>query len=54
MKIQALIVIDEDGVEHRWEGEGSVMVRSNSYKTDEYRKDVNATLFLPSDGRINA
>ena len=55
MKIVAITVTDEHGVEHKWEGvEGHVHIRSNSYKKDDYVKTVTAHLVLPSEGKISA
>jgi hypothetical protein len=55
VKIVALTVTDEHGVEHHWEGvEGHVHVRSNSYKKDNYVQTVSAHLVLPTEGKIGA
>lgn len=53
MRITTLAVVDEDGVEHRWEGvEGFVKVRSSSYLTEPYVQVVTAQVTLESKGRM--
>jgi len=55
MKIIKLIVEDENGVTHVYEGEGFVHpIRSQSFKADNYAMSVTAHLVLPSPGKITA
>lgn len=48
MKIVSITVVDEKGVEHKWEGiEGWVRTRTISAKNKPYQQNVTASLLLP-------
>lgn len=54
MKIIKIVVTDEQGVDHVWEGvEGHVNVRCVSHKKDKYQRAVDAHLLLPTE-EVNA
>ena len=47
MKITKMVVTDEDGNEHTWEGHGFAHLRSRSKKGEPYVQVADAALTLP-------
>jgi hypothetical protein len=49
MKIVKIVVTDEGGIEHEWDGvEGFVRIASVQAKTKPYQQRIEASLLLPA------
>jgi hypothetical protein len=55
MKITAIRVVDEHGVEHLFEGiEGSLHIRTVTGKSQPYQRAIDAHLLLPAEPTVKA